>query len=130
MRIAAAEGFEVETLEQALISQSATEPEVTPQRAFEDLEPILHSLAASPTNYRNFAAAYTRCRDALLRPQTRSALPGFMIQCQTSEKFRDFISLYDGSVAARQAFISQALGRFRASLGWTRSYDVFDDEDF
>ena len=130
MRIAAAEGFEVETLEQALNAQSATAPELMPERAFEDLEPILRSLAASPSDYRNFAASYTQCRDALIRPQTRSALPGFMIQCQTSEKFRDFNPLYDASVHARHAFIDQALGKCRALFGWSRSYDVFDDSDF
>jgi len=130
MRIAAAEGFEVETLEQALNAQSATAPELTPERALEELEPILHSLAAPPSDYRNFAAPYTRCRDALIWSRTRSGLPGFIIQCQTSEKFRDFISLYDASVTARQAFIAESLSRCRASLGWSRSYDVFSDDDF
>ena len=105
-------------------------PELTSERAFKDLEAILRSIAASPSHYRNFAVHYMRCRSALLDQPGRALLPGYLLQCGTSDKFRDFIILYDASVAARHAFIDESLARCRASLGWTRAYDIFDDEDF
>lgn len=105
-------------------------PELTVERAFKDLEAILHAIAAAPARYRNFAVHYMRCRNVLLAGEARPALPGFLIQCGASDKFREFITLYDGAVEARHAFIDQALGRCRAALGWTRAYDIFDDEDF
>jgi hypothetical protein len=107
---------------------AGVEPELTLERAFADLEKILYSVAASPSHYRNFAVHYMRCRNMLLR-QDRSALPGFLVQCGTSEKFRDFIILYDATVRERHAFIADALSRCRALYGG-RTYADFDEEDF
>ena len=104
--------------------------ELTSERAMKDLETMLRSIAASPSHYRNFAVHYMRCRGVLLDEPGRAVLPGYLLQCGTSDKFRDFIILYDASVSARHAFIEESLERCRASLGWTRSYDIFDDEDF
>ena len=123
--------FEMDMLEEP--SQAPTvvlESELTSERAFKDLEMILYSVASSPSHYRNFAVHYMRCRSALLGGEGRSAVPGFLVQCGTSEKFRDFITLYDASVRERHAFIEYALTRCRALYGGTRSYDPFDDEDF
>ncbi|CAA9519596.1 MAG: hypothetical protein AVDCRST_MAG91-2115 [uncultured Sphingomonadaceae bacterium] len=112
------------------IAAAPVQPELTTEQAFKDLEAILTSIASSPSHYRNFAVHYLRCREALMSGQARPALPGFLVQCGTSDKFRDFITLFDASVQARRAFLDQALGGLRASLGWTRSYDIFDDDDF
>ena len=109
---------------------AAAAPALTLERAFADLQAILYSVAAAPAHYRNFAVHYMRCRNALLDDGDRAVLPGFLLQCGTSEKFREFITLYDGSPAARHAFLDQALGRCRAAFGMTRGYDIFDDEDF
>jgi hypothetical protein len=109
---------------------TVVEPELTMERAYKDMESILYSVASSPSHYRNFAVHYMRCRSMLLGGEGRSAVPGFLVQCGTSEKFRDFISLYDASVRERHAFIAYALTRCRALYGGTRSYDAFDDEDF
>jgi hypothetical protein len=117
-------------LEDPIHGSPVAAPELTAERAFKDLASILNSVAASPSHYRNYAVHYMRCRSALLNGQGRSHLPGFLIQCGTSEKFRDFITLYDASVPNRHAFIDHALSRCRALFGWTRSFDVFDDEDF
>lgn len=117
-------------LDEPLRTQPVAPPELTMERALKDLEAILRSVASLPSRYRNFAVHYMRCRNTLLNGDGRSALPGFLVQCGTSEKFRDFITLYDPSVEARLAFIDHALSRCRASFGWTRSYDIFDDEDF
>ncbi len=116
--------------ESAKAAGVAVAPELTMAAAFKGLETILYSIAASPAHYRNFAVHYMRCRDMLLGGPERAVLPGFLFQCGTSERFREFILLYDGSVQARHAFLDQALSRCRAALGWTRSYDIFDDEDF
>ena len=113
-----------------LNTQAPVEAELTPERAFKDLEAILTSIASSPSHYRNFAVHYLRCRETLLGVQTRSAVPGFLIQCGTSDKFRDFICLYDPSAEARRDFIHKALAGCRALLGWSRPYDIFDDDDF
>ena len=126
-----ASAYESETAA-AFISAPPAAPAagLTLEQALEDIEAILRAVASSPAHYRNFAVHYMRCRDALLAGAERSVLPGFLIQCGTSEKFREFILLYDASVAARHAFIDQALGRCRTSFGWSRPYDPFDDEDF
>jgi hypothetical protein len=124
----AAAAYEVEMLDDDL--KAVIEPELTTERAFKDFETILYSVAASPSQYRNSAVHYMRCRNALLNWQGRPALPGFVFQCGTCEKFRDFITLYDASVQARHAFIHDALGQCRSLLGWTPAYDIFDDEDF
>ncbi len=121
---------EMQILEEPWQSVPASvEPELTVERAFTDLEKILYSLASSPSHYRNFAVHYMRCRNMLLN-QDRSALPGFLVQCGTSEKFRDFIILYDASVQQRHAFIGEALSRCRALYGGRSFTDFDDDEDF
>ena len=112
------------------IAAAPVQPELTTERAFKDLEAILTSIASAPSHYRNFAVHYLRCRETLMSGETRSALPGFLVQCGTSDKFRDFISLFDASVQARRAFLDQALSGLRASFGWARAYDIFDDDDF
>jgi hypothetical protein len=122
---------EVEMLDEPLKAVPVVPaPELTMERAFKDMETILYSIAASPSHYRNFAVHYMRCRNVLLGGECRAMLPGFLIQCGTSDKFRDFVCLYDASAEARRAFLDNALSRCRAALGWTRSYDIFDDEDF
>ncbi len=116
--------------ETAQSPSAAVEAELTMERAYKDLETILYSIASSPSHYRNFAVHYMRCRNALLSGDGRSAVPGFLLQCGTSEKFRDFICLYDGAARERHAFIDDALTRCRGLYGATRRYDPFDDEDF
>ena len=108
---------------------AGVEPELTLERAFADLEQMLYSIASSPSHHRSFAVHYMRCRNLVLTGQDRSALPGFLIECGTSEKFRDFITLYDASIGERHAFLEYALSRCRALYG-DRSYAGFDDEDF
>jgi hypothetical protein len=120
----------MDMLEQVTAPPAVEAPELTSERALKDLEGILQSIASSPSHYRNFAVHYMRCRSVLLNGEARAAVPGFLIQCGTSEKFREFITLYDASVEARRAFVDHAFGRCRALFGWTPSYDIFDDEDF
>ncbi|HEV2746287.1 MAG TPA: hypothetical protein VGW34_03190 [Allosphingosinicella sp.] len=105
-------------------------PALTGERALKDLETILYSVAAAPAHYRNFAVRYMQCREALLNGPHRSALPGFLIQCGTSEKYREFITLYDPTAEARRAFLDQALAPCQSLLGVRRSYDDFADFDF
>lgn len=120
-------------LQESLNSTSVpAAPALTSERAFSDLETILYSIASSPSHYRNFAVHYMRCRTVLLNGPGRSAVPGFLIQCGTSEKFREFITLYDASPKPRHLFLDQALSGCRAAFGVARaSVDAFfDDEDF
>jgi hypothetical protein len=124
------------TEEADMLSQQMTivvvppEPDLTPATAFEELEAILYTVAASPPQHRKFAVRYMQCRDVLMGSELRATLPGFMLQTGTIDKYRDFITLYDRDVPARRAFLDHALGRCRALVGPKRVYDDFADLDF
>ena len=80
-----------------------------PAEALHELHEILLFAALDDTLQRLAATRYTLCRDILLRSDLRSALPGFVQQCMTVYRFRDFIHLYHADVESRMGFIDEAL---------------------
>lgn len=64
---------------------------------------------------RYLAVRYQICRTALLTGRLKNSLPGFVRQCVSLLKFREFIHLYDGDLAERTKFIERSL-----EAAWTR----------
>jgi hypothetical protein len=82
--------------------------------AMEEMEELLLSIARRLSTNRADAISYSRCRSALLEAPVKDLLPGFIYQCLTVYKFKDFISLYDPDTALREAFVARMFERCRA----------------
>lgn len=93
------------------------EIDLAPMDALDELYEILLLGALDEPQQRLTATRYTLCRDVLLRSGLRPVLPGFMQQCLTFDRFRDFVHLYHPSLNARVEMIDDAL---RASLNKVR----------
>jgi hypothetical protein len=92
-----------------------------PIDALNELYEILLLGALDEPQQRLTATRYTSCREALLRSALRPVLPGFLQQCLTFDRFRDFVHLYHPSIDARIDMIDDAL---RASLARARTKDT------
>ena len=90
----------------------------TPIDALHELYDILLLGALEEPPQRLTATRYTTCREVLLGSTLRPVLPGFLQQCLTFYRFRDFIHLYHPSLGARIEMIDDAL---RASLNRAQS---------
>ncbi len=88
-----------------------------PIDALDELYEILLLGALDEPQQRLTATRYTLCREVLLRSALRPALPGFLQQCMTFDRFRDFMRLYHPLLNARVEMIDDAL---RASLSRAR----------
>lgn len=104
--------------------------ELTTGEALAELRAILRLAASEDSLQRIAATRYTICRDALLRSDMRAALPGFLQQCLTIFRFRDFIHLYTPRLNERIAFVEDALRTCETRSGLRASIDVFNDSDF
>ncbi len=60
---------------------------------------------------RPWAFRYSELRSKLLESELRAKVPGFLFQCGSIERFRDFITLYHPRPESRVAFIHSALAR-------------------
>jgi hypothetical protein len=98
--------------------------------ALEEMQELLRSVSSSRSPHRLSAVRYTHCRSILLDSELRPAMPGFLIQCVSLDKFQTFIYLYDPTPEARIALVDAAFDKGRALLDAKRRYDVFDDSDF
>lgn len=83
----------------------------------ERLETLLIQIAGGVLPNRAEAIVYSRCRSDLLQSPIHDVLPGFLYQCLTIFKFKDFITLYDPDPTLREAFIRRTFGRCRAMTG-------------
>lgn len=106
-----------------------TSGELTMGAALTELKDLLRLAAAEGPPQRLAATRYTICREALLQSEVRSALPGFLRQCLTLDRFRDFIHLYTPDTHERIAFVNDALRPCESRLGLRPTYDVFGDPD-
>lgn len=82
----------------------------------DEMEELLLSVAGGSPADRSEAIVYSRCRSALLQSPAKHLLPGFVYQCLTIFKFKEFITLYDPDPALRQAFVRRAIGRCRSMM--------------
>ena len=81
------------------------------------LTELLMAIAKGFVPDRSEAVLYSTCRSELLNSPYRALLPGYLVQCISVFRFRDFIGLYDASPAIRQRFVEQSLGRALAAQG-------------
>jgi hypothetical protein len=109
---------------------AAVEPRLTAREALDEMEEIMRLTANERSARRVAAVRYTRCRSALIESEVRPAVPGFLVQCISLDKFHDFITLLDPNPDARIAFIESGLVACRAALDVQKKYDVFGDRDF
>jgi len=85
--------------------------------AFARFDALLQSVAAGLTVDRSAAMRYSEYRSMLLDSPYRDVLPGFVIQCMSVFKYREFIALYDHAGRAREAFVRDLLAECRALHG-------------
>jgi hypothetical protein len=81
---------------------------------FDELLGLLSLVAGGEPPSREWAVTYLNCRSRLLASEQSGMLPGFLYQCGTVDRFREFIFLYDPDVALRREFIGRMIGRARA----------------
>lgn len=104
--------------------------DLTPGEALTELKQLMRLAAGEGSPQRLAATTYTICREALLQSELRPALPGFLLQCLTIFRFKDFIQLYSPSLDDRIAFVDEAFRACEARAGLRSSFDVFGDPDF
>jgi hypothetical protein len=105
------------------------EPELTTNEAMVELQALLRLVASGESPQRLAATTYTICREILLASELRPILPGFLLQCLTVLRFKDFIQLYSPNVADRIAFIDDALRQCETRAGLRPKFDVFGEHD-
>jgi hypothetical protein len=99
------------------------------EEALNEMTELLRTAATVGVQHRMMAVRYTEWRSALLGSEVRAAVPGFLIQCVTVDKFHTFITLYDPKAEARLHFLEAAFAKCRTLLSSRRHYDVFGDGD-
>jgi hypothetical protein len=84
--------------------------------AIDELEELLCSVARGVLPNRSHAIDYSRCHVTLLESSVKDLLPGFIYQCRTILKFKDFITLYDPDTALREAFVRKTFEQCRSMV--------------
>lgn len=89
------------------------ETEASAHHLLDELHELLRAASAINSPPRHWAVKYARCRAALLQSELGARLPGFLGQCGSIERFRDFITLYHANPDARARFIDAAFDHTR-----------------
>lgn len=79
-----------------------------------ELHGLLLDVAGGGLPSRKAAVDYINARSALLASPIGEMLPGFLYQCGTIDRFKEFILLYDPDPGLRREFIERMIGRARA----------------
>ena len=77
--------------------------------AFDQFAGVTTSIAGGGPLVRVDAVAWLQSRETLLASEYRDVLPGFILQCLSIFKFRDFILLYHPDPRERRRFVEQLL---------------------
>jgi hypothetical protein len=106
--------------------------------ALTELQEIMRAACAAGTVPRHLASRYTACRAALLGSELRGALPGFLTQCVSLQKFFEFIQLFSPVAAHRIAFMHNSFEACRPRpappplpprpVPGGRTFDVFGEK--
>ena len=99
-------------------------------QALEEFHELLRVCSHEDTPPRYLAARYQACRMTLMTGELRTYLPGYVRQCVSALRFREFICLYDHDPAERTKFIDRSLEGCWTQLNERPVYDVFDVDDF
>lgn len=106
------------------------EPELTTIQALAELQDLMRLVAAGDPPQRLAATTYTACRDQLLKSEIAPLLPGFLRQCLTIFRFKDFIQLYSPGTRERIAFIDDSFRSCDTRANLRTSFDVFAERGF
>ena len=90
---------------------------VTSHVILEEFHLLLRDCCIDHPVPRIMAARYQICRTALMTGELNTCLPGFVRQCGSLLKFREFIHLYDHEPAIRAEFINVSLHACWAKAG-------------
>ncbi len=93
---------------------TAREPKSTVGADLDQLLGLLRLVISGDPPSREWAVSYIACRSRLLASEQRDMLPGFLYQCGTIDRFREFIILYDPDVDLRGEFIDRMIGKARS----------------
>ena len=107
-----------------------TEGELKTGEALTELKELMRLAAGEGSPQRLAATTYTICRETLLQSELRPALPGFLLQCLTIFRFKDFIQLYSPNLSERHAFVDEAFRACETRAGLRPTFDVFGDPNF
>ncbi len=77
--------------------------------AFDQFAAVTASIAGGGALVRSDAVTWSQAREVLLASDYRDVLPGFIFQCLSIFKFRDFILLYHPDPKRRRAFLEELL---------------------
>lgn len=99
-------------------------PEIGETEAFEELFALLRAIASGHPADRSEAVRYSTCRAALLASGAKSSLPGFLRQCMSVARFRDFITLYDPDPSERERFVRKAFELTRDRYELSSAFDL------
>ncbi len=99
-------------------------PEIGEAEAFEELFDLLRAIAGGRPADRLEAVRYSTCRGVLLAAGATRSLPGFLHQCQSVARFRDFITLYDPGPAERERFVRKAFELTRDRFELQSAFDL------
>ena len=77
----------------------------------EGLQEVLLAVASGQPLQRPWAFRYSELRTKLLESELRTKVPGFLFQCGSIDRFREFITLYHPRPESRAAFLHAALAR-------------------
>lgn len=106
--------------------QAVNAPSASLAERLAELIAIVDPACAGGVPGREIAQRYVVCRQALLAEAQRSALPGFLIQCVSIDRFVDFITLFHPDVTARRLFLSQQFGTAEAIRRPASHIDIFN----
>ena len=97
-------------------SHSSGHMVVAEQAALAEFEDLLRTSSQGHNPPRHLEVRYQVCRTMLMTGEFRSCLPGFVQQCISLPKFREFICLYDFEPQVRLAFIDEAMAKCRSAM--------------
>lgn len=86
----------------------------------DEMEVIARAVARGAAPDRGSATAYLEARADLLASEIADRLPGFLLQCHSILRLREFLTLYDPEPPIRETFMMRAFARCRAAIGDTR----------
>jgi hypothetical protein len=107
-----------------------SEAKPTASEALIELQALMRLAASGEPLQRLAATSYTMNRDVLLQSELRPMLPGFLLQCLTIYRFKDFIQLYSPSEQDRIAFVDAAVTACQTRANIRPAFDVFAEHDF
>jgi hypothetical protein len=93
---------------------------LTDHQALTDFHALLRDACQDRPPSRPQSVLYQSCRATLMEGNLKAFLPGFVRQCMSIERFREFIHLYDRDPQVRIAFLDGELAAAWAHAGAPR----------